>query len=231
MKRALLLGNSDGIGLALTRRLLAAGWQVASLSRRPCPVSGLLAHVLADAGSAEFALRLQELVAAHGPFDACVFLIGRGNDFDVTTFAGEEDVLRVNLLAAITTIRIVVPGMVLAGRGHFVGVSSLADELLLHDCPAYSASKAALSSYLNAIARPLRRRGVAVTNMRLGFVDTKMASARVRPAMVSPERAAAWVERCLITRPVQASRPRRMGVLVRLLHWLQRPGVWLRRCR
>lgn len=231
MKRALLLGNSDGIGLALTRRLLAGGWQVASLSLRQCPQAGLLAHRIVDAASSGFASGLQELVTAHGPFDVCVFLIGRGNDFDPATFAGEEDVIRVNLLAAITTVSIVVPQMVAAGRGHFVGVSSLADELLLHECPAYSASKAGLSSYLNAIARPLRRRGVAVTNVRLGFVDTKMANAPIRPAMVAADRAAAWIERCLATRPVQVSLPRRMGLLVRVLHWLQRPGVWFGRSR
>ncbi|MET3420839.1 NAD(P)-dependent dehydrogenase (short-subunit alcohol dehydrogenase family) [Actinoplanes tereljensis] len=35
--RALIVGNSDGIGLALTHRLLAAGWEVTGRSRRPAP--------------------------------------------------------------------------------------------------------------------------------------------------------------------------------------------------
>lgn len=32
-RRAVIVGNSDGTGLALTRRLLTAGWTVAGLSR------------------------------------------------------------------------------------------------------------------------------------------------------------------------------------------------------
>lgn len=34
---ALIVGNSDGIGLALTRRLIDGGWQVTGLSRSPAP--------------------------------------------------------------------------------------------------------------------------------------------------------------------------------------------------
>jgi NAD(P)-dependent dehydrogenase (short-subunit alcohol dehydrogenase family) len=37
-RRALVVGNSDGIGLALTKRLLADGWTVVGLSRRPSPL-------------------------------------------------------------------------------------------------------------------------------------------------------------------------------------------------
>ena len=43
--------------------------------------------------------------------------------------------------------------------------------------PSYSASKAGLSSWLGGLALALRPRGVHVTNVRLGFVDTKMAKA------------------------------------------------------
>ena len=48
-RRALIVGNSDGIGLALTRRLLADGWTVVGLSRRPSPVQMAgYRHLVAD---------------------------------------------------------------------------------------------------------------------------------------------------------------------------------------
>ena len=52
-RRALVIGNSDGIGLVLTRRLLDEGWQVAGLSRRPSPLDGApgYRHVVADVAS------------------------------------------------------------------------------------------------------------------------------------------------------------------------------------
>jgi NAD(P)-dependent dehydrogenase (short-subunit alcohol dehydrogenase family) len=36
---ALLVGNSDGIGLATTRALLAKGWSVAGISRSESPLT------------------------------------------------------------------------------------------------------------------------------------------------------------------------------------------------
>ena len=42
-RRVLVIGNSDGIGLALTRRLLAEGWTVTGLSRSTSPIEDPLA--------------------------------------------------------------------------------------------------------------------------------------------------------------------------------------------
>jgi len=49
------------------------------------------------------------------------------------------------------------------------------------EAPAYNASKAALSSYVEGLSLALRGTGVALTNVRLGFVDTKMAKASAKP--------------------------------------------------
>ncbi|MDI5938515.1 hypothetical protein QLR68_10095, partial [Micromonospora sp. DH15] len=38
-QRAIVVGNSDGIGLAVTRRLLDDGWTVAGLSRSSSPLT------------------------------------------------------------------------------------------------------------------------------------------------------------------------------------------------
>lgn len=232
MKTALLLGNSDGIGLALTRRLLAEGWRVASLSRRPCPAAGLAAHVVCDAAAPDYGQRLRALVqqvAGEAPIDVCVHLIGTGNDFDPATMAGETELQRVDFLSLVTAMEVVVPAMVARGSGHFVGLSSLADELLVAECPGYPAAKAAITSYLTGTAKVLRRHGVAVTNVRFGFVDTKLAQARFRPRMVPVERAVDVLMRCLRRRPVQVSYPLSMAVLARLGRWLQRPSVWFGR--
>ena len=54
--RTLILGNSDGIGLALTRRLLAAGYDVTGVSRRPSPLGAIdgYAHVVADVAAQDY---------------------------------------------------------------------------------------------------------------------------------------------------------------------------------
>jgi NAD(P)-dependent dehydrogenase (short-subunit alcohol dehydrogenase family) len=65
----------------------------------------------------------------------------------------------------------------------------------------------------------MRPHGVRVTNVRFGFVDTKMAKSKVKPAMISLERAVDVVERALARRPARVSAPLRMAVLVRVLRW------------
>ena len=56
-----------------------------------------------------------------------------------------------------------------------------------------------------------------MTNVRLGFVDTKMAKARVRPFMMTADAAATLVMRALERRPIRVTRPWRMAVLLWVL--------------
>jgi NAD(P)-dependent dehydrogenase (short-subunit alcohol dehydrogenase family) len=214
-KRALVVGNTDGIGLALTRRLIGDGWAVSGVSRRTSPLGEAASyrHTIADVATAEYPVALRTVLASDGPFDVCVYCAGVGDLLDPNDLGGEPRVFEVNLLGAVQTAAIVLSSMVTAGRGHFVGLSSIGDRLS-PDAPSYSASKAGLSSYLEGLALALRPRGVRVTNLRLGFVDTKMAKAKVRPFMMTTERAVDVVAHCLRRRPARFTYPRRMAALV-----------------
>jgi NAD(P)-dependent dehydrogenase (short-subunit alcohol dehydrogenase family) len=232
-RRALIVGNSDGIGLALTRRLLAEGWTVVGLSRRPSPVQAAgYRHAVADVAAADYRAALQAVQTSEAPFDACVYCAGIGELFDPDNLAREADVLRVNLVGAIETASVILPPMIAAGRGHFVGLSSIGDGVS-DTAPSYAASKAGLSSYLGGLTLALRSRGVHVTNVRFGVVDTKMAKYPVRPFMITAERAADVVVRCLDRplrrRPARVTYPWRMGALVWVLDRLMSLRLWLTR--
>lgn len=77
-----------------------------------------------------------------------------------------------------------------------------------------------MSSYLGGLALALRPRGIAVSNVRLGFVDTKMAKSPVRPLMIGVEDAVDVVMRCLVNKPARLIHPWRMSWLVSVLRWL-----------
>lgn len=227
-KRALVVGNTDGIGLALTRRLLGDGWAVAGVSRRPSPLGETAGyrHTVADVGTAEYPLTLRAMLASEAPFDVCVYCAGVGDLLDTNALAGEPRVFGVNLLGAVETAVIVLPTMVAAGRGHFIGLSSIGDRISV-DAPSYSASKAGLSSYLEGLALALRPRGVRVTNLRFGFVDTKMAKAKARPFMMTTDRAVDVIARCLRRRPARFTYPRRLAALVWLSNLVLSVRLWL----
>ncbi|MEU4695144.1 SDR family NAD(P)-dependent oxidoreductase [Actinoplanes sp. NPDC023714] len=224
--RALIVGNSDGIGLALTRRLLGEGWQVTGVSRSPAPAAAgdAAEHHVVDVTSPEFARVLASLPG----FDLAVYAAGVGDtltsDLGVQTRA-----IEVNLLGAARMIEAVVPPMLAAGRGHVIGLSSMADGLISADAPGYAASKAGLTSYLLSLDAALRPRGVAVSAVRFGFVDTKMAKSPVTPFKISAEEAADVLLRCVRKRTALVSFPRRMAALTGAVGPALRLGARLRR--
>ena len=217
--RALIVGNSDGIGLALTRRLIAAGWEVTGLSRS---AADLGTHHVVDVTSPSY----PSLLAGIDTVDLCVYAAGVG---EIDRLDAQTRSLEVNLLAAARTLDVVVPKMLAAGGGHIIGLSSLADRVISKQAPGYAASKAGLTSYLLGMDGALRPRGIAVTTVRFGFVDTKMAKSPVTPFMISVERATDVLMRCIRTRPTVVSYPRRMAVLTGTLGPLLRAGAYLRR--
>lgn len=234
-KSALVIGNSDGIGLALTRRLLAEGMPVIGVSRRPAPIDDArYQHLVVDVTAADYRDQLAAFLTRHTGDDGlglCVYAAGIGERFRPEDPSMEAQVFRVNLVGAVETLQVLLPRFTRAHAGHFIGLSSIGDEVRSGLAPSYAASKAGLSAYLVSMALALAPLGIAVTNLRFGFVDTKMAKARQRPFMIPVERAVEVILDCMRRRPIQHSHPRRMAVLVRLLTWLTAPKIWLGRLR
>jgi len=227
--RALIIGNSDGIGLHSTRRLLERGWQITGVSRRASPIAHpVYQHHVLDVSDRDYVEKLRAIVGQE-PIDTCIYCAGIGFPANARNLRGDVQVFEVNLMGALRTAEVIVPAMVEAGRGHFVVLSSQADVLVGEMAPSYPASKAAMSSYFEGLGLALRRHGVAVSNLRLGFVDTKMARGMVRPFMYTLDRAVDVVEKVLRRRPLRFTRPLSMALLVRLLAWICRWRVFLTR--
>jgi NAD(P)-dependent dehydrogenase (short-subunit alcohol dehydrogenase family) len=224
MPTALVIGASSGIGEAVARRLLAAGWTVLGIARRAAPIAhDRYRHVVADVRAPDYRDALTGVLDGAGPLDA-----GIGRVLELPSLAGEADVFATNLLGAVITAEVVLPPMIERRSGHFVGLSSQADRLISPDTPSYAASKAGMSAYLEGLALACRRHGVSVSNVRFGFVDTEMSRGQpVRPFLISADRAGALVERCLQRRPIRFTFPWLMMPLVWLIRLGPRLRIWL----
>ena len=77
------------------------------------------------------------------------------------------------------------------------------------------------------MALTLRGTGIAVTNIRFGFVDTKMAKSPSKPLMITPTAAARHVVKCLDRRPMQLSIPKLAAVVIWAIGCLQSLRVWV----
>ena len=132
----LMIGNSDGIGLASTKRLLATSRRVLGISRSRSTIKvDSYEHHVMDVGESGYSERMEALLEGRA-IDLCIYFAGIGELLDPADMRGEARIIDVNLTGMVRAAAAVIPGMVKQGEGHFIGVSSLADELLSAEAPS-----------------------------------------------------------------------------------------------
>lgn len=218
--QTLIIGNGDGIGLALTRRLLAEGGDVIGVSRRPLTSLGEhhRQHTL-DVLHPQFVELIGKIVTDAGRVDTLVYCAGIGEPFETHGADIDGDTIRVNFAALADVVRAVLPGMRERSAGRIVGISSIGDRPTPM-APAYGGSKAGMTAYLLGLRKALRKSGIRVSAVRLGFVDTKMAKSPVKPMMISADRAAEIVQDVIGRGPAVKTYPRTIGILAPIVNAL-----------
>jgi short-subunit dehydrogenase len=225
-------GAASGMGRALCQELHRADVRLGLLDRNAEGLAavadqlGPCASAVADVRD-RVAVRkaIDSLAEQLGPVDVLVACAGITGATLVEDLAVEETerILEVNFLGVAHAFDAVLPGMLARGRGHLVALGSLAGCRGVPFSAAYSASKAALLTYLEGLRPALRRRGVAVTTVLPGFVRTPLLqNARVQAPVVpmEPEPAARHILRAICRRSRVYAFPwaTRLGIAV--LGWL-----------
>ena len=213
MVHIVITGGSSGIGAALARRYVGRGDFVTLLARDPAKLEQARADCLRDTGRAPAILvgdvtqaanlgSLLRAADAERPIDILIANAGIGGREVLAPPEGEpadlaRRILDVNTLGAINTVSPVLGAMAARGRGHIVLVGSIVSSVALPQSPVYCASKAAVHSYGHGLRRLLMERGVRVSVVSPGFVDTPMSRSLpyARPFLVSADRAAAIIVR------------------------------------
>jgi short-subunit dehydrogenase len=220
-----MIGNSDGIGQAATKRLLEDEWDIIGISRSESPIrNSNYHHRVADVGDIKYTELLDELLLEYS-FDLCIYFAGIGELLDLKNMRVEPRIIDVNLTGMVRTAAAMIPKMVDAGKGHLIGISSVADDLLSAEAPSYHASKAGFTNYLGGLALALKPKGVFVTNVRFGFVDTKMAKGDAKPFMMSVEKAIDHLQICIEKKPICYTAPRIVIPLVKFRKLMMKLGA------
>jgi short-subunit dehydrogenase len=143
--------------------------------------------------------------------------IGAGEE--VESWETAHEILSVNLDGALATVAGVLPAMRRRASGQIALVSSLAAYVGLPRTPIYSASKAALKAYGEALKGWLAPQGVAVNVVLPGFVDTPMTDGfrGPKPGLMSAERAAQIIRKGLERNQARIAFPRSMAWGAQLL--------------
>ncbi|TCN36957.1 short-subunit dehydrogenase [Kribbella orskensis] len=176
----LVTGGNRGIGKAIVDDLLTRGVKkVYATARAPQPstddrVVSLPLEVTDEAS-------IDALVAA-AP-DVTVLINNAGGSSPDTyldvDFADIRTVFEVNFFGPLNLTRRFVPVIEANGGGHILNAHSALSWLSAHG--AYSATKAAFWSQTNGIRLELLDRGISVTGLHMGYVDTDMTTAVTAP--------------------------------------------------
>ncbi len=207
-RRAIVVGASSGIGAALAQKLAHEGYSVALLARREKPLKDLCEKI--NKASGEIRARyyvhnvtdyatipnlLQHIVNDLGGLDLFIYNSGIQNfvRLDEFNFAADLETLEINTIGAIAWLNPVAAMFQAMKAGHIVGISSVAGDRGRVGAPAYNTSKAALTTYLEALRNRLTRLGVTVSTVKPGFVETqilKAAGPKRTFWLITPEQAA-----------------------------------------
>jgi NAD(P)-dependent dehydrogenase (short-subunit alcohol dehydrogenase family) len=181
-KVAVVTGASRGIGLAVTRGLVAEGAGVVAAARDVGDDLAELAGVhpvAVDLTDPEGPGRLVDrAVSRFGGIDVLVNNVGaarpRLGGFLSVTDADWEATLTINFLAAVRTLRAALPHLLERAPSTIVTVCSVNAVLPLPEVVDYSAAKGALLNLSKALAKEFGPRGVRVNTVSPGPVDTAL---------------------------------------------------------
>ena len=107
--------------------------------------------------------------------------IGWAGPIEQMTAEQAANLIAVDLTAPIQLTRLLVPGMAARGHGHVVFVSSIAGATGVRGEAVYSAAKAGLGCFAESLASELAGRGVGVSVIVPGVIDTPFFEHRGRP--------------------------------------------------
>lgn len=205
MKRVIIIGASSGIGRALARLMLDNGYTVGLVARR----EKLLEKIKDKYGSNAF-IKPLDITDSQNLEPNLSELINEMNGCDTVIVSSGIGFINyeLNLEKEVKTIKTNVNGFthVLSffykyferqKKGHIVGITSVAAILGVRHCPAYNASKAYQSNYLEGLRHKSlnSKHPINITEVRPGYVDTKMAQGDGLFWVASPEKAAMHIYR------------------------------------
>lgn len=215
-KVALVTGASSGIGAATAQALAGEGVRVGLLARRKERLEAFGGELQRKGGQALVCpadvvdpVAVQTAVAhvlgRWGRIDILINNAGRGfaAPFETTSAQEIRSLLEVNLVSVLTVTQAVLPGMLKAGSGHIINVSSVVGRRGLPFRSAYSATKFALVGLSECLRQELRGTGIHVSVVYPVYTETEfhdVEAKKVEPLRYGPvqsaERVAAAIVRC-----------------------------------
>jgi 3-oxoacyl-[acyl-carrier protein] reductase len=196
---ALVTGASRGIGKGIALAFGRAGMRVAVNYHSRADDAAAVVDAIKNSGGDALALRadvaesgdverlVREVESAFGPMNVLVNNAGILGllAYDQIDEAEWERVIRTNLTSAFLVTKAVLPGMLKAGWGRIINLSSVAAQTGGATAPHYAASKAGLVGMTHSYAARLAKTGITANAISPALIETDMVTDGLK---ASPER-------------------------------------------
>jgi len=182
----LITGASSGIGAAFARSLASQGYDLVLVARREAQLRSLADDVQrkfnvnaqvfpADLSDPTQVKRLETQVAEIGDLEILINNAGFGVPGKFVEIQAERnaEMIQVHILATVRLCRAALPGMISRGRGSIINVSSIAAFMATPRNATYSATKAYLNVFSEALQDELKGTGIRVQALCPGLTHTE----------------------------------------------------------
>lgn len=203
MSKAIIIGASSGIGRELAKVLARDGHTLGLVGRRVELLNALQEELPApsfvrqiDVSQTSEAMgRLGGLIEDMGGADLIVISAGVGFINTELEWEKEKATIDVNVAGFAAMANVAVGHFIRQSSGHLVGISSIAALRGSGATPAYNASKAFVSNYMEGLRQKVHKLGlpIVVTDVQPGLVDTAMAQGDGLFWVAPPEKAAGQI--------------------------------------
>lgn len=200
MKKAIIIGASSGMGKDLAIILAKQGYEIGLMARRVEKLQDLQKEIQTKThiGYIDMALpadaieKTQEMIDHMGGLDLMILNAGTGFLNPELDFSKEMQTINVNVQGFCALAGLSYKYFANQGHGHIVGISSIGALRGNPIAPAYNASKAFTSNYLEGLRKKAFKENIpiVVTDIMPGFVDTDMAKGEGKFWVASPNQAA-----------------------------------------
>lgn len=224
-------GASSGIGLALAEQLLARGAKVMMSSRNCASLDTICAKypqamtINCDITDTQaLPQTVQTILAKYQRIDLFIANAGVYNEMHAFDFNAEvaQQMLDINVSGTINSVAAVIPQLLQQGNGGIAVVASVAGYGGLPAALIYGASKAALINFTETLYLDLSAKGLNVTLINPGFVDTRLTQKNKfsMPALLTSEQAAAKIIAGFASGDFEIHFPHRFTLWLKLLKLL-----------
>lgn len=201
--KVIIIGASSGMGRELAKIMADNNYIVGIAAPQEDLLLSLQQEIPSLTISCTFDVRkddacdkLSLLIDQMGGIDIIVICAGVGDQNPTLSFAIDKQTIDVNVTGFCAMATTSMHHFIAQNHGHLVAISSIAGIRGNDAAPAYNASKAFISNYLQGLRKKVahEKMNITITDIKPGFVDTAMAHTYKKPFwMISAHEAAHYI--------------------------------------